>query len=215
LVMLPAAKNGEWRVALKRAALSPTPYTTLTAEPSAEVVDEGQDVEIRATLSGRARPGAVLRVREVGEPAWREETMDDADGAFVARLSRLRNTSEFFVTAGPERTAIRPIAVRHPLKIVNVRAEVTSPAYTGVAPAIHETGSFSAVQGSVAKLRFELDRPPASAALVVSEPGASKAPPRRIELAVTDRVLAAELPLAADMEYAVEARDADGMPVWP
>jgi hypothetical protein len=215
LVLLPAARNDEWRTALNRAALSPVPYTMLTAEPSAEAIDEAQDVEIRATLTGRARPAAVLHVRELGEPAWREEKMDAADGAFVARLSRLRNTSEFFVTAGPERTSVRPIVVRHPLKIVKVRAEVTSPDYTGVATATHETGSFSAVQGSLAKLQFELDRSPVSAALVVSEPGASNAPPRRIELAVTDRVLVVELPLATDMEYAVEARDADGMPVWP
>jgi hypothetical protein len=215
LVALPAARNDEWRTAWNRAVLSPAPYSTLTAEPSAEAVTEGQDVEVRAALTGRARPAAVLHVREVGEPAWREETMDAADGGFVARLSRLRNTIELFVTAGPERTAARPIVVRHPLKIAGIRAEVTSPSYTGVAPAAHESGSFSAVQGSVAKLRFELDQPPVSAALVVSEPGASRAPSRRIELAVTDRVLSAELPLAADMEYTVEGRDADGMPVWP
>jgi hypothetical protein len=215
LVALPAMRNDEWRTALNRAVLSPAHYTTLTAEPSAESVVEGQDVEIRATLTGRARPGAVLHVREVGEPGWREESMDAADGSFAARLSRLRNTTEFFVTAGPEHTPVRPIVVRHPLKMVSIRAEVTSPAYTGVAPATHETGSFSAVQGSVASLRFELDRPPVEAVLVVSEPGTSKAPPRRAELAVSDRVLSAELPLAADMEYAVEGRDADGMPMWP
>src|SRR5207247_6900792 len=51
--------------------------------------------------------------------------------------------------------------------------------------------------------------------LIGAEPGASKAPPRRIDLAVNDRVLSAVLPLASDMEYAVEGRDADGMPVWP
>jgi hypothetical protein len=110
---------------------------------------------------------------------------------------------------------VRPIVVRHPLKIVGVRAEVTAPAYTGLAPATHEAGSFSAVQGSVAKLRFVLDRPPVSAALIMSDPGTSKAVPRRIELAADGRALSAELPLAADLEYTVEGRDADGMPVWP
>ena len=59
-------------------------------QPSADVVDEGADVEVRATVSGRARPGVVLHVREAGDADWRQETMDPADGAFTARLSNAR-----------------------------------------------------------------------------------------------------------------------------
>ena len=61
-------------------ALAPTPYTTLSATASADAVDEGADVEIRATMSGRARPAVVLHVREAGDTDWRQETMDAADG---------------------------------------------------------------------------------------------------------------------------------------
>lgn len=215
LVALPAARDGEWRAALSRAALSPAPYTTLTVEPSADAVIEGDDVAIRTTLTGRTRPRVVLHTRQIGEPAWREETMDATDGDYLARLPKMRDTTEFFVTAGPERTPVRAVVVRHPLKIVGVRAEVTAPAYTGLAPSTHDTGSFTAVQGSVARLRFQLDRRPVSASLVVSERGASKAPPRRIELAVDGRALVAEVPLTVDLAYAVEGRDADGMPVAP
>src|SRR5581483_4424514 len=66
LVALPAARSGEWRVALGRAVLSPAPYTTLSAEPSVDAVAEGDDVEVRATLTGRTRPAVVLHVRELG-----------------------------------------------------------------------------------------------------------------------------------------------------
>src|SRR5438874_1040570 len=85
------------------------PYTTLSANPSADVVDEGTDVDVRATMSGRARPGVVLHVREAGDPDWRQETMDPAGGAFTARLPKLRVSTEFFVTAGPERTPVRQV----------------------------------------------------------------------------------------------------------
>jgi hypothetical protein len=207
-----AVQNPEWRIALRRMTLAPVPYTSLSASPSAALVDEGADVEIRATLSGRARPALVLHVREAGESDWRQETMDEADGEFTAQLSQLRATTEFFVAAGPERTSVQQVVVRHPLKFVGTRVEVTAPAYTGLAPATHEGGSFSAVQGSTARIQFKLDRHPASATLVVKDPAKPTASPRRIEMAVQGQDVRAELPLTADIEYTVEARDAEGMP---
>jgi hypothetical protein len=193
-------------------ALAPEPYTNLSATPSASVVDEGGEVEVRALLSGRARPALVLHTREEGDPEWRQETMDAAGEGFTARLSDLRRTTEFFVSAGPERTPVQQIVVRHPLKFVWTRVEVAAPAYTGLALETHESGSFSAVQGSTARLGFELDRPPAAATLVVKDPARPKTPPRLVEMAVEDRHVSAELPLAADVEYSVEARDAEGVP---
>jgi len=200
----------EWRTALDRVTLAPTPYTALTATASADAVDEGTDVEIRATASGRARPAMVLHVREVGGTEWQQETMDPTDGGFTARLSKLWATTEYFVAAGPERTPVKQIVVRHALKIVAARAEVTSPAYTGVAVAMIESGSFSAVQGSTARLHVELDRAPLAATLVVKDPTKPTAP-RRVAMAVQGRSVSAELSLGGDVEYAVEARDADGM----
>jgi hypothetical protein len=208
-----AVHDPEWRTALRRVTLAADPYTVLSATASAVAVEEGTDVEVRATLAGRARPAVALHVREVGEPQWRQETMDPADGEFTARLSKLRTATEFFVAAGPERTPVEQIVVRYPLKIVATRAEVTAPAYTGVAPATHEAGSFSAIQGSTARFRFDFDRPPATATLVVKDPAKPTATPRRIDMAVQDRQASAELPLAADVEYSVEGRDSTGMSV--
>ena len=213
LLAMPAMRDPEWRTSLGRVALANAPYTTLSAKASAGAVDEGTDVEIQANQSGRSRPSVILHVREIGETDWRQETMETSDEGFTARLSNLRSTTEFFVEAGPERTPVQQIVVRHPLKIVGSRAEVTAPAYTGVAPITHETGSFSAVAGSTARLEIELDRVPVSAALLVKETAGRGQPPRRIDMIVRDRKLSAELPLSDDLEYSVEARDSDGMPV--
>ena len=203
----------EWRTALGRIALMPTPYTSLSATATADAVDEGADVDILATMAGRARPEVVLHVREAGQSDWRQETMDATESGFTGRLSNPRLTTEFFVTAGPERTRVQQVVVRHALKLVGARAEVTSPAYTGVAPATYESGSFSALQGSTAKIRFELDRPPVDATLVVKNPAKPTVPLRHISMVVQDRYVSLELPLTADMEYSVEARDSDGMPL--
>lgn len=205
----------EWRTAVKRAALVPTTYTTLTASASADTVDENADVEIRATQSGRARTTMVLHVREVGDTAWRQETMEPADGEFTAKLSRLRSTSEYFVSAGPERTAVQTIVVRHALKIVAARAEITSPAYTGVPVASVESGTFSGLAGSTAKVRFELDRTPVLAELVIKNLAKPKDALRRVPLTLDGKLAWAELQLAHDMEYSVEARDAGNMPLVP
>ncbi|OWK43038.1 DUF4175 family protein [Fimbriiglobus ruber] len=207
-----ASQAPEWRTALGRVMLSPDPYTALSVSTSADTVDEGADVNVHATLTGRTRPAVVLHVRPLGESEWRDETMDEADGGFSARLPKLRSSVEFFVSAGPDSTPVQQITVRRYLKITGTRVEVRSPDYTGVAPVTHEIGSFSAVQGSTARFQFELDRPPAAAALVVKEPGKSAAS-RRIDMTVRDREVSVELPLAADIEYSVDARDAAGVPV--
>jgi hypothetical protein len=209
-----AAWLPEWRTAVTRVALARTPYTALTATASADAVDEGTDIEILAAVSGRARPAVVLHTREAGDAEWRQETMDPADSGFRTRLPKLRATTEFFVAAGPERTPVRQIVVRHALKIVGTQVEVTSPAYTGVAPVTHDSGSFSAVQGSAAKLRFELDREPVFAKLVVKDPAKPKDAPSRPDMKVEGKTVSIELKkLEADIEYSVEARDSDNMPL--
>jgi hypothetical protein len=211
-LVVAAVRDPELRTALRRVALAPAAYTDLSASPSAALVYEGADVEIRATLAGRARPEVVLHVRETGDSDWRQETMDAADGYFTARLANLRTTTEFFVAAGPERTAVQQVVVQHPLKFAGTRIEVTAPAYTGVPVATHDSGSFSAVQGSTARFRFEFDRAAAAATLVMKDPAKPNAAPRRIDMAVQDRYVATELPLTADIEYTVEALDAAGVP---
>jgi hypothetical protein len=207
-----AVRAPEWRTALRRVMLAPVPYTSLSASPSAARVDEGADVEIHATLSGRARPAVVLHVREVGEPDWRQETMDGVDDGFTARLWKLQATTEFFVEAGPERTPVQQVVVHRPMKFIGTRVEVEAPAYTGVAPVTHDSGSFSAIQGSTARIQFDFDRHPAAATLALRDPGKPTAPPRRIEMAVQDQHVWAKLTLEADVEYTVDARDAEGKP---
>src|SRR5207245_7999585 len=68
VLAVPTVHDPEWRTALRRVTLAAESYTALSATASAEAVEEGGDVEVRATLSGRARPEVVLHVREVGEP---------------------------------------------------------------------------------------------------------------------------------------------------
>jgi hypothetical protein len=212
LFTAPALRDPEWRTALRRVALAAVPYTSLSASPSALLVDEGGDVQIRATLSGRARPVVVLHSREAGELDWRQETMEPADDGFTARLSKLRMTTEFFVAAGPDSTPVQQVFVRRLLKFVGTQVKVTPPAYTGVSPATYESGSFSAIRGSTARIRFQFDRLPAAATLVGKDPAQSTARARRIEMAVQDAYASAELLLDADVEYTVEARDAEGVP---
>ncbi len=211
-LLAPALYDSEWQIALRRVLLAPGAYSNLSVSPSATTVDEGADVEIRATLFGRARPELVLHARQAGESDWTPQTMDASDGEFIARLPNLRATTEFFIAAGPERTPVQHIVVRHPLKLVSTHIEVTPPAYTGLAPAKHENGSFSAVQGSMARIQFTFDREPVAATLIVKDPAKLTVSPRRIEMAVQNHRVWAELPLTADIEYTVEASDADGLP---
>ena len=215
LLAVAVTQAPEWRTAVGRVALASEAYTELTATPSAAVVDEGTDVDVTATVTGRARPDVVLFVREDGASDWNREPMEATGDDFTARLSKLRLTTDFYVVAGPERTAVQRVVVRHALKVLSVRAVVTAPAYTGVAPLTLDSGSFAGIQGGAAKVQFTLDRPPVSATLVVKNPATPTAPPQRIEMAVTNSTISVELPLTGDIEYTVEGRGDDGMPVAP
>jgi hypothetical protein len=215
LLSFSADQFPEWQTALRRATLSSVPYTTLAATPSASLVDQGADVEIRTTLTGRARPAVTLHFRGLGEPDWQQENVDAVDDAFVARLSSLRSTTEFFVSAGPDFTPTQPIVVRCALLIIATRVEVKSPDYTGVALATHQAGSFSAVEGSTARFIFELDRQPTAAALVVKNPAQPGTPARRVEMTIRGEQISAEIPLEADLEYAIDARDSADVAIAP
>src|SRR5262249_61408957 len=74
---------------------------------------------------------------------------------------------------------------------------------------------FSAARASTAGIRLDFARLPAAATLVVRAPAKPTAPARRVEMAVQEQHASADLELAADIEYTVEARDDAGVPAVP
>ena len=86
--------------------------------------------------------------------------------AFVAKLDRLTKPIEYRVTAGELASATYRIDIRRPLRVDEVKVDLTPPSYTGQATSTSLDPNLSVLEGTVAKFVITFDKPVKSAALV-------------------------------------------------
>lgn len=190
-----AGVNWEWQTASRRAALGEQPYRLLHVNPGNVVIDEDAAARIAIALVGRTNREVSFFTRPAGQPdgEWTErvleksfETGDSSPEAasanhdiqiegreaklprveFVAQLSRLTKPLEYRVVAGELASEIYRIDIRRPLKIQQVRIDLTPPTYTGQATSTVLESNLSVLQGTNAKFAVSFDKPIKSATLV-------------------------------------------------
>ena len=86
--------------------------------------------------------------------------------AFVAVLDRLTKPVEYRVTAGELASATYRIDIRRPLRIDEVKVDLTPPSYTGQPTSTSLDANLSVLEGTVAKFTIQFDKPVKSAAIV-------------------------------------------------
>ena len=184
----------EWRNATSRAVLSDIPYRQLEVRPGDQTVDEGAGLTIDVALIGRTNWDVTLFTRPAGEAdaEWTERELEEAgsgvggQGAgetrtrpsttgssssrpqamFAAKLDRLTKPVEYRVTAGELASPVYRIDIRRPLRIDDVKVELTPPSYTGQPTSTSLDANLSVLQGTVARFTIQFDKPVKSAALV-------------------------------------------------
>ena len=211
------AVNPEWRTALSRAFLNNTPYTQVAVVPGDTTIEQGKDVAVAVELRGRARRDVVLYTRPKGgpDPTWKAIPLDaPAKGPASKRattLEKVRDPVEYRAVAGPDGSRTHLIDVRYPLKIKSFNVVLTPPSYTGLKPTTVKGGDLRALEGTGARFRLTFDASPVEAKLVLIDPAArakgKAAPaPTVIPLKADGDGFAADLPLAKDLEYRIEAQ---------
>ena len=85
---------------------------------------------------------------------------------FIAKLDRLTKPVEYRVTAGELASAVYRIDIRRPLRVEEVKIELTPPSYTGQPTSTSLDANLSVLQGTVAKFSIQFDKPVKSASLV-------------------------------------------------
>lgn len=85
---------------------------------------------------------------------------------FVARLDRLTKPVEYRVTAGPLASVIYRIDIRRPLRIDEIKVDLTPPTYTGQPTSTSLDANLSVLEGTRAKFVIQFDKPVKSASLV-------------------------------------------------
>lgn len=226
VVLLAAAVvlDGEWRRAARRALLDDAPYTSLSVSPGDVLVDRGGDVKIALTVEGRVPKNIFVYSRSAEKPeaGWEEREPDPAESedsasaaaCYQARLEKLQAPLEYRAVAGKIESPVYRISVRLPIAIAKFEADLTPPAYTGLAPRTVPGGDLEVIEGTQVKFRVQLDRPPAESSIVLSEPaGASPASPsvdQSIPVKIHESALTATARFIAEKYYRITARAHDG-----
>lgn len=232
----------EWRNATSRAVLSDLPYRQLEVRPGDQTVDEGTGLTIDVALIGRTNRDLTLFTRPVGEAdaEWTERELEgqksgargqgseetgakasSTDGSsprpqamFFAKLARLTKPVEYRVTAGELASPVYRIEIRRPLRIDEVKVELTPPSYTGQPTSTSLDANLSVLQGTVAKFSIQFDKPVKSASLVFAprkqpRDDEDKNEPEVVPLSV-GHVGSIELTLNEDRNYSIIAEAEDG-----
>ena len=215
-------RDWEWNTAIAHALLNERPWTTLAVTPGQTAVVEGADLPLALTLGGRTNRDVALFWRAVGTPDWSEEALAAAksqpqSARFQALLPRVMEPLEYRVTAGALSAGPFGVAVRRPLTVTAVAAEIRPPAYTGLAARQESSGDVTVLEHSRLTFRIEMDGTPVAAELTVSplgQPGQPRPPAGVVPVVIEGTTLVAAMDdVREPFDWAVRATSADGLGV--
>jgi hypothetical protein len=226
MLLVAAATDPEWRIALQRVFLSRKAYTSLEVVPGNLTVDQGADVPITVELAGRLDRDVVLFARPEGrtELAWKATRLDAPDGADgsrrASRLEKIKEPLDYRVVAGSTSSPTYRIGVRYPLALESFDVHLAPPAYTGIPPSTVKGGDLRVVEGTDATLRIAFDSLPEKASLIVTDPAvrarkdqAAPAPqviPLALHVGFNRMTYTVGLNLTRGVIYQIEASTPDG-----
>lgn len=220
-----SATDWQWRTAAKRTFLTEDSYTNINVEPGNAAVREGESLVVQIEVQGRIGEHLTFRTRRLDEESseWQERTFaisdaqqrDEHEYVFEVPLDRIRHPLEYRVAAGSNQTEAFQVEVLYPLKIVRIQAEVQAPSYTGIGEVILEGGHVTALEGSQAKIKIELDRQPRAAWLelqpLANRRGEVAPEAEKIPLTIEGAQLVGDLTISRDATYVIVAQGDDGM----
>lgn len=222
-MLIGTAVDWQWRLATQRALLARLPYTQMEVAPGDATVRVGESLPVAVTLHGRTDRPVILYTRTLGkaDAGWTEHDVTAADtvpaaprtAEFVAALDRIREPLEYRVTAGDLHSGVHRVAVRFPLRVADLQITLEPPAYTRLPASTVNDGNLSAIEGTQARFRIELDRPPAHASIHVtpySRDPKGRPEPQAMPVQVDGAVISMKMPLVADATWQLDARDEDG-----
>lgn len=147
-------RRGAQRLLLPAAEL---PFTHVEAAASAETFERGDTIVVNAQASGRTTDYADLHIREE-EGEWDMIRMDSLpEGRFTYPLGGRAASFEFYVSSGDGRSRIMPVRFIDPPVVLTVTTGLEYPAYTGLAAEEVEDEEITAVEGTRARVTFQLN----------------------------------------------------------
>ena len=220
--------NPEWNTAAHRALLDDRPYTQMQVTPGTTRIELGKDLEIAIELSGRTARKVTLFTRkaDLADADWQEQEVSADDlkssergkARYELSLPKITEPFAYRVSAGKLTSDEFAVGLRYPLRLEKIEVDLTPPAYTGIDKTTVSEGNVHALEGTSALFRFELDRAPAWAKVMLSEPGDRLAPqgeeatpPQELPVEVNGAIVTLQLELTEEKVYSLLAESPDGM----
>ena len=219
----------DWRMAISRALLGNTPYTTVGVEQGSQTIDEKETFTLDTHVAGRIDRKIELMTRIIDDEEaseWDTRPLTSSDEthketrlvSYSIDIPKVRKPFEYRVVAGKYTSPLHRVDVRYPLAIEAFHIELTPPEYTGLGTKHISRGNFETVEGSQIVVGVELDNEPARAWLELrpvytalgEEPVIE-----RVNLQIDGTRLTAELDLDDDRFYEVHAEANDGTTIRP
>jgi hypothetical protein len=200
--------DSEWNTAARRALLDERPYTHMEVTPGTTKIEHGKDLSIGIDLTGRTARRVTLFTRKFDDRAvdgqvadWQEQEVlpDDLKSSGRGRasyeltLAKIVEPMAYRVAAGKLMSEEYQVGLRYPLRLEKVEVELTPPEYTGAETTTVADGNLDALEGTSALFRFELDRAPAWAKIILRDPhdraavpGEDEQPPEELTVKIDD-----------------------------
>jgi hypothetical protein len=222
--------DSNWNTAAHRALLEELPYTRMEVSPGTILIEQGRDLMIAIELSGRTNRQVTLFTRQAGDESadWQEQQVVEDDvkpsenGSlrYEIPLTKIKEPFDYRVVAGKLASDEFHVTLKYPLRIDKVEVALTPPEYTRGETTTVVEGNIQALEGTQAAFRFELDRAPVAAKVLLADPrdrlarDADEQPaPEEIPVTIDGNVLTMRLELTQDKVYSLAAISADDMPL--
>ena len=179
--------------------LESSPFYDLKVDPGNRTVRKRGDQIISAQASGFVPDRVRLFVKYASSGKWEETQMRPQAGspAFEFLMSGIPESMDYYVDAGKVRSKTFKLTVVDLPGVKRIRVTYKFPAWTGMKPVVEDPGGdLRAVEGTVAELRVETDRPLGSGLIVLDN---------ETEIALKDGV--ASVPLKKDGVYHIAAME--------
>jgi hypothetical protein len=195
--------SGHFRSLFLRLAGVDTRYPTATLIESVSgnaVVREGDDLLLRAEVSGRIPQTANLYVRTASDTRWRVVALGPSEraGVFVRRMEEIFEDFSYYVRVGDDHSDVYAVSVVSAPRIVDCQVTFTYPDYMQREPETIATQEFNFEVPEGTRLRWQLSCEPAVSALHIAVDDDAKS----AEIAADGKQAVFELTAAETLRYA-------------
>ncbi len=180
------------------------PFYSISVQPGSKTIRRRADQMITASLSGFSASRANVYVQYASSSKWEEAPMQPQNSGpgFAFLLVRVAEDAQYYVEAGGIKSAVYKLHTIDLPAVKNIRVTYNYPSWTGMATATEDPGGdLRAVEGTVAHLEIQTDKPLANGQIAFDE-----GKPMQLDASKGD-VTTADIPIQKDGMYHLAVLD--------